>query len=209
MLIRCRKRLADFIEEKGSTWMFTNPRKDQSTAQLNHHSIPPVVLPPTPTTPNIFWPFISITQELTSTVRAVQGRVPVARVDTVQAEKNETFELVPNDNDCGLSPKPLENIFEDLIALFTECGSVEEETVQVGVHSINAVRIVEQSSKALRGESCCFSAEAIDGSMMSNRPRFSNGNGVSAWPFIDFRPADKERRSRLTVTVTVWVGCYT
>lgn len=44
---------------------------------------------------------------------------------------------------------------------------------------------------------------------MSNRPRFSNGRGVSAWPFIDFRPADKERRSRLTVTVTgVWVGCY-
>lgn len=136
MLIRCRKRLADFIEEKGSTWMFTNPRKDQPTAQLNHHSIPPVVLPPTPTTPNIVWHFISITQELTSTVRAVQGRVPVARVDTVQAEKNETFELVPNDNDCGLSPKPLENIFEDLSALFTECGSVEEETVQVGVHSI-------------------------------------------------------------------------
>lgn len=92
---------------------------------------------------------------MTSTVRAVQGRVPVARVDTVQAEKNETFELVPNDNDCGLSPKPLENIFEDLSALFTECGSVEEETMQVGVHSISAVRIVEQSSKALRGESCC------------------------------------------------------
>lgn len=167
VLIRCRKRLADFIEEKESTWMFTDTRKDQLTAQLNHHSIPPVVLLLTPTTPNILWPFISVTRELTPTVRAVQGSVPVARVDTVQAEKSETLELVPNDNDCGLGSKPLENIFEDLSALFTDCRPVEEEMVEFGVHSISVIRLAEQSSKALRGGSCCFSAEVIDGTRMS------------------------------------------
>ena len=48
----------------------------------------------------------------------------------------------------------MENIFEDLSALFVDYGSVEEEMMQVGVHSISVIRLAEQSSKALRGESC-------------------------------------------------------
>lgn len=56
---------------------------------------------------------------------------------------------MPNDNDCGLSPETLENIFKDLSALFTDCGSVEEEMVQIGVHSISVVWLGEQSSSVL------------------------------------------------------------
>ena len=63
MLIRCKKRLADFIEEKGSTWIFRNSQKDQPTTHVNHHSMRPVILPPT--TPDIVRPFTSITQDLT------------------------------------------------------------------------------------------------------------------------------------------------
>ena len=93
VLIRCIKRLDNFIEEKKSTWMFRNSQKDQPTAHVNHHSMPPIVLPPTPT-PDIVWPFTSITQDL-----IVQGSVPVARVGTVQAKKNEALEMIQDDND--------------------------------------------------------------------------------------------------------------
>lgn len=68
VLIRRRKRLADFIGEEERRWAFTNPQKDRPTAQVKSHSIPPVVLPPTPTTLNIVWPFISKTRELNPTV---------------------------------------------------------------------------------------------------------------------------------------------
>ena len=43
VFIGCRKRLAYFIEEKKSTWTFMNPRKDQPTAQVNHHNMPPIL----------------------------------------------------------------------------------------------------------------------------------------------------------------------
>lgn len=47
VLIGCRKRLADFIKEKKSDWRLTNHPEDQpTTAEVNHHFIPPVVLPP-------------------------------------------------------------------------------------------------------------------------------------------------------------------
>lgn len=73
MLIRRRKRLADFIGEEERRGTFTNPQKDRPTAQVNHHSIPAVVLPPTPTTPNIVWPFISKTRELTRRSELFKG----------------------------------------------------------------------------------------------------------------------------------------
>lgn len=55
---------------------------------------------------------------------------------------------MPNDHDCGLGPETLENIFKDLSALFTDCGSVEEVMVQIGVHSISVVWLGEQSSSS-------------------------------------------------------------
>ena len=46
VFIRRRKWLADFIKENESDWRFTSHPKDQSTAEVNHHSKPPVVLLP-------------------------------------------------------------------------------------------------------------------------------------------------------------------
>ena len=166
VLIGCRKRLAYFVEEKKSTWTFTNPRKDQPTAQVNHHNMPPIVFPPTPTTPDIIRPFTSTTRDSTPMVRSV----PVTRVTTVEW-----------DNDCGLIPASAKNILEDPSAIFADCGSVEEEKMQVGVHLIGVVKLSKHSSNASRGGPYCFSVEAIDGTRMSATGRISA----------------RERRSRL------------
>ena len=128
--------------------MFRNSQKDQPTSHVNHHSMPPVVLPPT--TLVIIRPFTSITQDLTSTVRVVQESVPIARVGTVQAKKNEALEMIQDDNDCGLNPDLSENILEDLSAMFADCGSVDEEIMQAGVRSIGVVKLSDHSINALR-----------------------------------------------------------
>lgn len=100
-------------------------------------------------------------------VRVVPRSVPVAQVTIVQAKKNETFELIQDDNDCGLIPDPAENTLEDPSAIFADCGSVEEEKMQVGVHSIGVVKLSKHSSNASRGGPYCFSVKAIDGTRMS------------------------------------------
>ena len=85
----------------------------------------PIVSLPTPATPDIVRPFTSTTRDLASMVRVVQGSVPLTRVATVQAKKNETFRLIQDDNDCGLIPNPTENNLEDPSAMFADCGSVD------------------------------------------------------------------------------------
>ena len=77
VLIGCRKRLADFTKEKESDWRFTSHPKDQPTAEVNHHSVPPVVLPPTSTVPDTVEPFTYKMPELTPTIRGIQGSVQV------------------------------------------------------------------------------------------------------------------------------------
>lgn len=97
------------------------------------------------------------------------------RVTTVQVKKNETYELIQDENDCGLIPDPAKNHLEDPSAIFADCGSVEEEKMmQVGVHSIGVVKLSKHSSSsASRGEPYCFSAKAIDGTRMSATGRIS------------------------------------
>ncbi len=75
--------------------------------------------------------------------RAVQGSLPVTRVATAQAKKNETFELIQDANDCGLILDPAENILENPSAIFPECGSVDEEKMRVAVHSIGVVKAIK------------------------------------------------------------------
>ena len=183
VLIRCKKWLADFIEEKESTWMFRNPQKDQPTTHVNHRFMPPVVLPPTLTTPDIVRPLTSTTRNLTPTIRVVQGSVPVARIGTVQAKRMDSLELIQGDNDCGLNPDPAENILEDLNTLFADCGSVNEEMMQVGVCSIGSVKLSERSRNVSRGGPYYFSAEPIDktrmsatGHILSRERGFRHGN---------------------------------
>ena len=120
--------------------------------------------------PDIVWPFTSTMGDSTPMVRVVPGSVPVARVTIVQAKKNE---LIRDDNDCGLIPDPAGNTLEDPSAIFADCGSVEEEKMQVGVHSIGVVKLSKHSSNASRGGPYCFSVKAIDGTRMSATGRIS------------------------------------
>lgn len=114
-------------------------------------------------------------------VRVVQGSVPFTRVVAVQAKKNETFRLIQDDNDCGLIPNPAMNILVDPSTMFADCGSVDEEKLLVGVHSIGVINLSKRSSNASRGGPYCFSTKATD------ETRISATGCISA----------RERRSRL------------
>lgn len=110
---------------------------------------------------------------MTPTVRAVQGSIPIARVNVVQSEKSEALELIRNDNNCVLTPDPTKNILEDLSLLFVDCKSVDEEMIQFGGYSRGVVRLAEHGDNASKGGSCCYSAEAIDGIKMDASGRVS------------------------------------
>lgn len=112
VLIRCRKRISDFIKEEESDWKLTNHRKDQPTAQMNHDSVPPIVLPPTSTSPDIVEPDTYKTPGLTLNVRAIQWgvQVPVARIHTSRGNEVKVDEVNLDDDDRIFVPTP-PNIF--------------------------------------------------------------------------------------------------
>lgn len=89
-LIGCRKWLADFIKKEESDWKFTSHPKDQPTAQVAHHSIPPAFLLPTTSNPDIVKPFTYKPRELSTIIQVVQDGVPIARVSASRAKENET-----------------------------------------------------------------------------------------------------------------------
>ena len=148
VLIRCRKRLADFIEEKESTWTFTNPRKNQTTAQVDYHSVPPIVLPPIPTATNIAEPLTYTARDLTPPTKfqtvqgAIQGDMPVIRIHTSQAEEVKAGEVSLVNDDCVLASDPTEDFYEDLGALFTNLKPGDKEVV-LSVFLVDSVGIVE------------------------------------------------------------------
>ena len=132
ILIKCRKRLADFIEEEESDWKFTNHRKNQPTAQVNHHSIPPIIFPPISSSPDIVEPITYITQGLTPNNQAIQGsiQVSVARVQISGGKEVKVDELILDADNCILVSDPIKNLYEDLGALFIKLKP-EDEVVYI------------------------------------------------------------------------------